>query len=132
MHNLWIDWTETWGGKYNAEEPSDLPGRALARFTRWWTTVRGWSKSDIPKGLFDKRNKRMKVRRAAPFSSDHPLSTTVPNRLSGCVSEANYEFLNLYGRFWVCTAVHSSTAVYMAITLGFHGSTLNFKKMIFF
>ena len=48
MHNLWIDWTETWGGKYNAEEPSDLPGRALARFTRWWTTVRGWSKSDIP------------------------------------------------------------------------------------
>jgi hypothetical protein len=88
MHILWIDWTKSWGGNYNAEEPSDLPGRALARFTRWWTTVRGWNKSDIPKGLFDKQNKRMRVRCAAPFSSDHPLSTTVPNRISGCVSEA--------------------------------------------
>ena len=88
-YNLWVHWTtHTWGGKYTDEEPSDLPGRALVRFTRWWTTVRGWSKSDIPKGLFDKRNQRMRVRRAAPFCSGHPLSTTVPNRIRGCVSEA--------------------------------------------
>ena len=65
------------------EEPSGLPGRALARFTRWWTTVRGWNESAIPKGLFDKQNKQMRVGRTAPFSSDHPLSTTVPNTLSG-------------------------------------------------
>jgi hypothetical protein len=77
-YNLWVHWTtHTWGGKYNK-----------TRFTRWWTTVRGWSKSDIPKGLFDKQNKRMRVRRDAPFSSDHPLSITVPNRISGCVFEA--------------------------------------------
>ena len=87
-HNLWIAWTKSWGGKYNAEEPTGSPSRALARFTRWWTTVRGWNESAIPKGLFDKQNKQMKVRRTAPFSSDHPLSTTVPNTLSGCVSEA--------------------------------------------
>ena len=87
-HNLWIAWTKSWGGKYNVEEPTGSPSRALARFTRWWTTVRGWNESAIPKGLFDKQNKRIKVRRTAPFSSDHPLSTTVPNTLSGCVSEA--------------------------------------------
>ena len=60
VYNLWVHWTtKTWAGKYNSMEPVGLTNRQLARFTRWWTTVRGWDKAQIPNGLFERRNMRM-------------------------------------------------------------------------
>ena len=63
IHNLWVHWsTKTMRGKYNAEEPSGLPGQALARFTRWWTTERGWNESEIQ---YDQTARRVRVATSA-------------------------------------------------------------------
>jgi hypothetical protein len=53
VYNLWAHWVyHTAAGRYNSMEPAGLTNRQLARFTRWWTTVRGWDPAHIPDGLF--------------------------------------------------------------------------------